>query len=499
MATAQGNEVISRGIAWNYAGALYELVAGVVLVGFIVRHVSVTEYGVLLLALSLVALVSLLDLGLSSLLVQAYVAAFHKRAELSKLISTAFVALLAVGVTTSVAFAAIALLLPGAFHIPPQYLAESARIFLLVSFSLAASMPSIALELAYQAADRFDRLNQISAAVTTARFVFTVLALSLGYGVTALAAIQAATTFLRLLLLYAFLHASVPEAAVSFRSYEWNVLKPLLRPGGWAALDNGVRQLSTSADSIILGAIGSVSGVALFGVGSKAPTQLVNMVSRGAIVILPSLARHHVSADLERLREIYVHTQRLVFTGALPVVVLGCLCAKPLIHVWAGDAYAGAAPIMQLLLVSALSVALEYPSDLVLYARGEIGRAARIATAESFAKIVLAVILVFRYGALGVAAATAITHIVISFGWYAPASCKAANMTLKDLAGAVFGSSGWAFALLAVEAIALYATKSALPPAAVLAVGTIFGMLYLWVWLVKMVIPLRRLQANPSV
>jgi hypothetical protein len=56
-------------------GAVCEAVAGIVLVSYVVRRVSVGEYGVLLLAMSLCGMMYILDIGLSSQLVQAYIAA----------------------------------------------------------------------------------------------------------------------------------------------------------------------------------------------------------------------------------------------------------------------------------------------------------------------------------------------------------------------------------------------------------------------------------------
>ena len=495
-ATLERRSSIAQNVAWNYVGAIYEALAGLVLVSYIVRHVSVAEYGLFLLALSVSAILSLFDFGLANLLVQAYVAAAHEDARnLSSLLSTAFVALAGIGVVGVVVSIALALSLPGPFHIPPIYIKEAAIVFVLVGVAAQAALPNIALDFAYQAFHRFDRLNQAQLVTATVRLVLTILLLARGYGVISLAIVQVAVTFLRLLLLYLALPSSVPGAGLDVRQFHWPLLRPLLRPGGWAFLDNAMRQLATSSDAFILGVFSSVTGVALFGIGSKLPAQLSNMVMRGAVVILPSLSKHHTQKNLPELQRVYLDAQKWVFTGALPVVVLGSVCAGPIILLWAGSAYLGAATVMQWLLLASLSVALEYSSDLLLYSRGQVRTAARIATCESVANIAVSLALVFRYGAVGLAAGTAITHIVINAFWYTPAACKAADLHPLDLIRAVLsGHTRVLLLLLVIEVILLRVLSTMLPPFELLAAGIFAGILYMSLWGVKMGLPMWRLR-----
>lgn len=481
-------------------GTGYEALAGFLLVGYIVRRISVAEYGLLLLAMSLCSIMFLFDLGLSNLLVQAYVAAAKdSRQRLSDLLSTAFVTLTALGTVGMLILVAIALNLPGPFTIPHEYVREASLVFVLVAISTMLGLPTIALEYAYQAFHRFDRINQVQLVTATIRVGLTIVLLAEGYGVVALAAVQAVVSLSRLLVLCAALRWCVPGAHLDVRRFDYGLLKPLIRPGGWAVLDNSTRQLASISDSIILGVFGPVTSVALFGLGSKLPAQLSNMVTRGAIVTLPSLSRHHVDADPRQLQRVYLNAQKLVFTGALPVVVLGCACARPLILVWAGAAYIGAAAVMQWLLLAALSLAMEYSSDLLLYARGEVRTAARIATVESIANVLVSLALVFRYGAVGLAAGTALTHIVINALWYTPAACRAAGIRPSGLARAVVGDQTWPFALLMVEIVVIRLASSVLPPLEILIVGVIGGIAYVAFWGLRTAIPMWRLRVETAV
>jgi len=180
----------------------------------------------------------------------------------------------------------------------------------------------------------------------------------------------------------------------------------------------------------------------------------------------------------------------------LPVVVLGCVCARPLIQVWAGSAYLAAAAVMQWLLLAALSLAMEYASDLLLYACGEVKTAARIAIFESVANVLVSLVLVFRYGAVGLAAGTAVTHILINAFWYTPAACAAAGIRVSALVKAAMGGQTWLLLLLFGEVVVIRLLWFALSPVWVLIAGVIGGVACMAVWWLRTAVPMWRLRAE---
>ena len=63
----------AQNIVWNYVGVIFDGAVGIALVAYVVRHVGIADYGLFLLANSASGFLMLLDLGLASLLVQAYI------------------------------------------------------------------------------------------------------------------------------------------------------------------------------------------------------------------------------------------------------------------------------------------------------------------------------------------------------------------------------------------------------------------------------------------
>jgi peptidoglycan biosynthesis protein MviN/MurJ (putative lipid II flippase) len=153
---------------------------------------------------------------------------------------------------------------------------------------------------------------------------------------------------------------------------------------------------------------------------------------------------------------------------------------------------------MQWLLLAALSLAIECPSYLLLYSRGEVKTAARIATFESIANVLVSLALVFRYGAVGLAAGTAITHILINTFWYTPAACRVAGIQTSVLVRAVMRGHAWVLALLIGEVVIIRLIWSALPPLGVLMVGVVGGIAYMAVWGLRTAIPMWRLRVEAA-
>jgi O-antigen/teichoic acid export membrane protein len=403
---------------------------------YIVRRVPVPEYGLFLFVLSLSAALYLLDMGISGVLVQSYVSilAGQDRDRLNELMSTAFWALTMLGFAGVLIFTAIAAILPGPFNIPSQNIHEAAIIFVIAALVIQVSLPRIALEQAYQASNRYDRINQVQLLATAAQFVLTVVVLASGYRIVALAVVQLAVSVLYLFLLVLALPASVPQASLSLTRFKWALLKPVMNLSKWAFLDNlGYCLFNVFAWSI-LGSLSSMREVAMFGLAARLPTQLRNAVEKGAHVTLPLMSEHAAKSDLDGLRETFFRTQRIVFGAILPFIVLGCVFARPLIQVWAGGEYVQAAVVMRLLLLATLGDAVLYSSGTLLYAVGRVKRAAWMSLLGNAIGVCAMFLTVSRYGAAGVASAIAIAQVFPGGAWFTIEACKVCRASPMALA-----------------------------------------------------------------
>ena len=482
--------------AWNYAGHAYQVAISFGLTFYIVRYLAMSEYGLLLFVTSLPATFYLLDMGFSSVLIQAYVSVNKDTDQLNDLLATAFVALTVLGALGAFILIGFAFALPGPFNIPSQYLHDAFILFVIAALVVQIQLPTIAVEQVFQAAHRFDRTNQIRLIESTVQLVLTIAVLVAGYRIVALAAVQLATTAVQMLLLLITLPSSVPGAKLRLRPFRWDLLRQVTTISKWAFLQNISSSLVDFLGLAILASLGSMNEVALFGFASKLPKQLWALIDKGTTVLLPYLSRFSADTDLPRLRNTYLMEQTLLVGGALPFILLGTIFAHPLLQVWAGERYSASAVVMRWLLLASFAQIVAYPSDELLYACKMVKTSAVIFVAIGVVAITAGSLLIPRYGAVGLAAGFAFARLAVGCGWLIAAGSKASRTAPGSVLKAAFrGVVGPLSALLLAIAL-VWRFKANLPAVAMVLSAIACGCLYLALWARFTAVPLFRERAE---
>ncbi len=296
-----------RSVSWNYLGYLCEFIAGVLLLAYVVRRVPVEDYGIYLLAQSIAGFLYILDFGLSNVLVQLYVATWTSQgiAQVCRLASTLFWALMGTGTLGALVLSALAWLVPQMIKLPAQRTETTLALVILAAATVALTMPAMALEHLCQAFDRFDRINQVQIGMVVLRVGLTVAVLSAGKGIIALASVQALVSMVRLLALWTVAQAGIAGVSLRLFCFDTFRVRQAIGMSGWALGDDLSRRLAMSADTMIVAGLGSFRQVAMLGMGAKLPAHLFQFAARGLSVMMPSLSRHHSEGDTAQLRRAY--------------------------------------------------------------------------------------------------------------------------------------------------------------------------------------------------
>ena len=423
-----------RSVTWNYLGYFVEFLAGLFLLAYVVRRIPIHDYGIYIVAQSLAAFLYLLEFGMGSMLVPLYVSTAARKgmAEVSRLASTAFVALLSAGAAGAVLLSVGAGLLPRWMGFSSADMALGEKVLAVTSAAAALALPHMVLEQLCQAFHRFDRVNQLQIAAVALRVALTVGMLAAGKGIVALALVQVAVSAAKLGTLWIVTSRSVSGLSLGW-GFDWMLLLETMRISKWAFGDDLSHRIAMNTEPVVLGAMSSFGQVALFGVGGRLPAHLFQFAARGMSVLLPDFSRHHAEADTERLRSIFSKVLRVCLTGMVPPVMFAAICAPALMTIWAGQAYRAAAPVLVWLLISSLSMVFMLPSDMVLYSHNQVPRVARLSVLQTLGKIGVALMLAGRYGAVGVAAGVALWHWCVNLLFYLPAACRVAEIRPSEL------------------------------------------------------------------
>jgi O-antigen/teichoic acid export membrane protein len=486
---------VARAAAWNYAGYFFRVLVNLGLTAYIARRVQPVEYGLFLFIMALSASLYLLDLGMSYLLVQFYVDALSSSAteKLRELLWTAFIALAALGALGLLFFAGLALFLPGPFNIPRDQLHTAAVIFLVAGIIMQLALPTMAIELLFHAANRFDELNIIEMANIAATFALSLFVISRGYGIVGLAAVQLIIAVCQLAILAARVQSVVSHAGIgslSRVSFRWTVLAELFKKSRWAFIHNLTLYGADLLTWTIITSFTSLKAAALFGIAGKLPRQLWNLVDRGANVLLPIFTRSALEQDQQALRQTLLTSLKLIFGSLLPFVFLGSLFARPILQLWAGDQYVDAAPVMRWLLIAAYAHGIGYPSDELLYAAGKADKSARISIWTAVLGTAAGLLLVFRFGVTGVAAGMSMVRVGTNCIWFTREAARVTHIRAPQLLTIVFNGLALPIGILVLLGIALVGVGEHMSLLVQLLAAVALGALTLSLWTWRTALPL---------
>ena len=197
--------------------------------------------------------------------------------------------------------------------------------------------------------------------------------------------------------------------AVRGREYELvparPVLKSLMRQTGWIGLEAAVNGIAGKADEIIISMWASAAAVGYYSIAFRLPSVLLLLISQYASVYLPVAASAERSGNRSALKKILLLANRHILIVFLPLAAAFGVWARPLLTLWVGAYSADIVPLLRIALLSALVSGTNLLCYALLYGLNRSRLSAVISCWQGLLRVVVAAVLVQRYGAMGVALA----------------------------------------------------------------------------------------------
>ncbi|MBI4502835.1 MAG: flippase [Gemmatimonadetes bacterium] len=398
---------MGRNTLWNLGGQGVSLVAGVVAMPVIVRHLGEQRFGVLALVWAVLGYFALFDFGLGRATTK-FVAEQLERAPdaAGPLITRAVLAQLAMGLAGGVALAATTPMVVHRILSVPAVLEDETRA---ACYVLAGILPFVllfsGLRAALEATQRFDLVNVIRTPATAASFIVPAALAPFGVGLVGIIATLGITRV-------AASGATVIALRRTIPGFRWTLrgtavpLRDLLNYGGWVAVSNAVNPVLLYFDRFLLGGLAGVAAVGYYAPPYEAVTRLLVIPGALTTALFPAFSILLEQGKVEetgRLVRKSVAVLALVF--ALFAVVIGVFAA-PLLDLWLGAAFAReGAMAMRLLAVAVFVNALAHVPNIWLYAAGRPDLPAKFQGLELPLYVLTSLLLVRRWGVTGAAAA----------------------------------------------------------------------------------------------
>ena len=408
---------VARNSLWNLLGQLVPMAAAVLGIPFLVRGLGIERFGILTLVWVLIGYFGLFDLGVGSSLTKLVAErnAPGEEADAARLVRTALVLLLGLGVVGAGAIAGLApWLARSVLRVAPRLQAETAGALRVLAAGIPAVFLSVGIKGVLEARGHF----RLSNTVRIPMGVFNIIGPLVCAQVTpSLVAVVAVLVAGRLVGCVVFLRMALATVPTLMRAsgVEMSLARPLLRLGGWMTVSNVVGPLMVNLDRFMVGMVLSMAAVAYYTTPYEVVSKLWVFVVALAGVLFPLFSSAY-PADRKRVSELYHKGVRYLFLMLFPLSMLIVAFAHDALSVWMGPDFAShSTVVLQCLAIGVFWNSLAQVALALVQGAGRPDLAAKLHLAEVPFYLVALRVLIGAFGVVGAAAAW-VTRVVLDGG-----------------------------------------------------------------------------------
>ena len=389
-----GSATLVRSTLWNLAGRVLPLIVALVATPFLVGALGLARWGIFALALSLVGLFGVFDLGIGRALTRLVAAriagpdragtAAGAAAGAAAAVMTGLALLAGLGGVAGLAAAAGAWGYAGLLDLPAALRDEVRWALLVLALAAPLVLVNAALWGVLAAHQRFAGANLVNLPILALYYLGPLAVLQIWDSLVAATLVLVAC---RAAMTWAYWRLGVAALPELLRARpDWPAALVLLRQGGWLTVSHLLGPLAQHLDRFIIAARISAEAAALYATPFDLVIRIAVLGQAVLAGVFPALASA-LAMGAGRAPEAAGRLFRHAVLGILVLVLppcLGCvLFADVLLGWWLGPEFAGAgAAPMRWLSVGVVLFAVDGVAAAVIDGAGRAGRNAGLAVAE---------------------------------------------------------------------------------------------------------------------
>jgi O-antigen/teichoic acid export membrane protein len=470
------------GTATKYVLLAVNIGLGVFLMPFTLRHLGTAEYGLWMLVASMTYYFQLLDLGYGTGLVRhiAEADARHDIDRASQIVSTFFLVYAGLGLLAAAGVVGIVLfVIPHFPNLPRGDIGRAQVLLGLMGVRVVVGFPMTVFGAATTARQRFALNNTVAIVVAVVNAAVTFAVLAAGYG---LLVLVACTTFVGITSYAAYAwsaRVAFPELRIRVSAFSRRLVREVTTYSMYLFVIDVAVQIGFNLDNVVVGAALGTSAIAVYAVTLRLADYQRQLCNQFNGLLFPVVVRFDAAGRGDALRTMLIDGTRIALTLAVGVTVSVIAFAEPLILRWMGPGFGASVTPLYVLALTGVVLVAQGPLGNILLGTGQHRLVAGTAVAEALANLALSVVLVRRFGLMGVALGTAVPIFVANFLVMVPAACRQVGMPVADFMRLV-GTAPLIGAIPAVStAILLRRSVPAGPLGLIVAEGAVTALVFL--------------------
>ncbi len=407
---------LKAGAVLSYATILLNILIGVLFTPFMLRSLGQSEYGLYSLAASLIAYLTLLDLGFGNAIVR-YTAKFRaegKQQELFEMLGMFQRLYMLIGVATLLIGAVLIFNVDALFGqtMAGEELKRMRIIIMLMSLNLAFTFPLSIFGSIITAYENFVFQRVVSLIRIVINPIVMVIALLLGYKAIALVVVTTIFNLVTLVLNWWYCHGRL-NVKIIYGRFKWSLFKEIFLYSFWIFLTIIMDKIYWSSGQFILGIYKGTLAVAIYAVAIQLLHLYMTFSTAITGVLLPKVtAMVSRQSSNEAISELFIRTGRVQYIIISFILTGFILLGRPFIKLWAGADYAQAYNIALLLFIPLTVPLIQNLGITILQAQNRMKFRSITYVVISIFSLVASILLAPRYGVMGCAVATASALVV---------------------------------------------------------------------------------------
>lgn len=406
---------MARNILSNWVGLAVLAASTVVLTPFMIHHLGALDYGVWVLAGSILDYYGLLDIGMRSAMFR-YVGLFRgsgAREEVDRTFTSALFIVVLTGLFICLLSAGVAYFLPRSMNLRDTSPQVFSWLLLLLGFSVGITFPTRMLATYISAHQHWDLFNAAGIAAVITRTVAIIVVLTLGYRLLAVAIAALVVACLSLGQHILFVRIADPQVHVSSRLISARRIRELFGFSVRSLLVSVGDYLRFYSDSFVIAAVLNVALITPFSVATRLIECFKSIIVAAGGPVFGSMTELDGKRRDDDSRELLLRSTRLLALLSILGGVLLLVDGRALLLVWVGRELVSAYPLLAILAIGYVINLSLHPLLLVIIAKGKHGPLGAWTIAEGAVNVGLSILWGRSYGLLGIAMGTVVPMLGI--------------------------------------------------------------------------------------
>ncbi|MGI6815833.1 oligosaccharide flippase family protein [Bacteroides sp. KG123] len=402
---------LKAGVVLNYINIGLVSLIGLLFTPYLLRKLGQSEFGLYSLVSSIVAYLTVLDLGFANAIVR-YTAKFRterKKEEQYRMFGMFFLLYIAIGIIALIAglilYCNVEALFGATMTI--NEIARAKIMILILVFNLTITFPMSIFGAIVTAYEQFvfQKIVSISQIILNYTMIFIILQI----GFKAIGVVVVLTVFNVLALIVNFLYCRYKiHIKMIFGHFEWFFLKEVAIYSFWIFLNVIMDRIYWGTGQFVLGAVVGTAAVAVFAVAIKLETIYMSLSTAVVNVFLPKVTGMVANNCSEReISDLFIKIGRIQYIIVSFILSGFILFGKEFIDIWAGPGYEDAYMIALLFFISLSVPLIQNLGITILQARNQMKFRSLLYLIIAIIALLMQIFLSRYFGGIGCAIAIA--------------------------------------------------------------------------------------------